>query len=60
VLEIGATVPLPIVNAAAASAIASNVFMSAPFLIVDDKDDPYLKRDRPRPSVLVCNGMKQL
>jgi hypothetical protein len=58
VFEIGATVAVPIVRAAAASAIASNVFMSA--LLSDDQDDPSLKRDRPCPLVLVCNGMKQL
>src|SRR4029434_103861 len=28
------------------------------FLIVDDKDDPSLKRDRPCLLVLVCNSMK--
>jgi hypothetical protein len=37
VLEIGATVAVPIVSAAVASAIASNVFMAVLFLFVDDQ-----------------------
>jgi hypothetical protein len=59
VLEIGATVAVPIVSAATASTIASDVFMSA-LLSGPSRttDDPSLKRDRPSLLVLVCNGMQ--
>ena len=58
-LEIGAMVAVPIVSAATASTIASDVFMAAllsgPSRTTDDHS---LKRDRPCPLVLVCNSMK--
>ena len=58
-LEIGAMVAVPMVSAATASTIASDVFMAAllsgPSRTTDDHS---LKRDRPCPLVLVCNSMK--
>jgi hypothetical protein len=40
VLETGTTLALPIVSAATASTIASDVFMTTLLPIVYDKDDP--------------------
>ena len=58
-LEIGAMVAVPIVSAATASMIASDVFMAA-LLSGPSRatDDPSLERDRPGLLVLVCNGMQ--
>jgi hypothetical protein len=53
VLEIGDTAAVPIVSAAAASALASNIFMAVLLSHRRRSRRSFLNRDRPCPLVLV-------